>query len=87
MTKLELLRTIALTANCREAEVNKALAAAAEAIIKAIKKSDSVILDGFGHLYLGYRAAHTKRNPRTQAIITIPAKKVVKFRASRKMRT
>jgi len=52
-----------------------------EILFGALKKGDRVALVGFGSFSVAKRAARTGRNPKTNAPIQIPAKKVVKFKA------
>ncbi len=46
-----------------------------------MKAGDKVALVGFGTFSVSERAARTGINPSTKAAITIPAKKVAKFKA------
>ena len=47
----------------------------------ALKGGDRVTLVGFGSFGVSERSARTGRNPQTGKEITIPAKKVIKFKA------
>lgn len=51
-----------------------------KAVEGALKSNDKVSLVGFGTWQVSDRAARTGRNPQTGKEITIPAKKVVKFK-------
>jgi DNA-binding protein HU-beta len=46
-----------------------------------LKKGDKVILVGFGTFSVSKRSARKGRNPQTGKEISIPAKKVVRFKA------
>lgn len=85
MNKAELVAAIAAKAEMPKAQAAKALEAALEAAIEALKKGESVQLIGFGTLAVIDRPAHKGINPATKEMITIPAKKVVKFKAGSKM--
>jgi DNA-binding protein HU-beta len=61
------------------------LDATLEAIVEAVKKGDSVQLVGFGTFAVAERAARKGINLRTKEQITIPARKVVKFKAGAKL--
>ena len=52
----------------------------------ALKNGDQIALAGFGIFKVADRAATTGRNPATGAIINIPAKKAVKFKASKALK-
>ena len=55
------------------------------AIAEAMKSGDKVTLVGFGTFSVSERAAREGRNPKSGETITIPAKKVVKFKAGSKL--
>ncbi len=81
MNKAELIDAMASEANLTKADAKRALDAFVSATTKALKKGDRVALVGFGSFSVAKRAARTGRNPKTNAPIQIPAKKVVKFKA------
>jgi DNA-binding protein HU-beta len=82
MNKTELVNAIAEKAGLSKVDAKKALDAATEAIVAAVKAGDKVALVGFGTFALSERAARTGINPSTKQKIMIPAKKVFKFKAS-----
>jgi DNA-binding protein HU-beta len=81
MNKAELIDAMAGEANLTKADAKRALDAFIGATTGALKKGDRVALVGFGSFSVAKRAARTGRNPKTNAPIQIPAKKVVKFKA------
>ena len=81
MNKTELVAKIAEGAGMSKVDAKKALDATLDAIKKAVKKSDKVALVGFGTFSVTKRGARKGINPATKKPITIPAKKVVKFKA------
>lgn len=81
MNKTELVNAIAEAAGLSKADSKKALDATLEAIAEAVKKGDKVALLGFGTFSVSERAERQGINPATKQTITIPAKKVVKFKA------
>ena len=81
MNKAELIDAIAGTAGLTKADAKKALDALISSTTNALKKGDRVALVGFGSFSVAKRSARTGRNPQTGKEITIPAKKVVKFKA------
>ena len=81
MNKTELVAKIAEGAGMSKVDAKKALDATLDAIKKAVKKSDKVALVGFGTFSVTKRDERKGINPATKEVITIPAKKVVKFKA------
>ena len=53
---------------------------------QAVKKDSSLLLSGFGKFEAYDKNARKGRNPKTKATITLPPRKVVVFRLSRKFR-
>lgn len=80
MNKADLVSIIAHGASISKAQAATALDVTLEAVIDALKKGDKVTLVNFGTFSVTQRAARTGRNPRTNEIIKIKAKKVPKFR-------
>lgn len=81
MNKTDLINAIAAEAGLTKADAAKALNATTAAIANAVKVGDKVTLVGFGTFAPTERPARTGKNPRTGEALTIPAKKVVKFKA------
>lgn len=81
MNKAELIDAMASGAGLTKADAKKALDAFIGATSKALKKGDRVALVGFGSFAVSQREARKGRNPQSGKEITIPAKKVVKFKA------
>lgn len=81
MNKTDLINAIAAEAGLTKADAAKALNATTAAIANAVKAGDKVTLVGFGTFAPAERPARTGKNPRTGEALTIPAKKVVKFKA------
>lgn len=81
MNKAELIDAIASEANLTKADAKRALDAFIGATTNALKKGDRVALVGFGSFSVSKREARKGRNPQSGMVITIPAKKVVKFKA------
>ncbi len=81
MNKTELTSKIAELSGLSKADSKKALDATIEAIKGALKAEDKVALIGFGTFAVATRPERKGINPANQQAITIPAKKVVKFKA------
>ncbi len=80
MNKAELIDAIASGSGLTKADSKRALDAFIEATTKSLKKGNRVALVGFGSFSVAKREARKGRNPQTGKEITIPAKKVVKFK-------
>ncbi len=81
MNKTQLIDAIAAKSGLTKTDSRKALEAFVESTGEALKANDKIQLIGFGTFSTTERSARSGRNPRTGAEITIPAKKVVKFKA------
>ena len=57
-----------------------------ELMKNAIKKDDTLLISGFGKFEAYDKRARKGRNPQTDESITLPPRKVVVFRLSRKFR-
>ncbi len=85
MNKAELIDEIAAGSGLTKADARRALDAFVEATEKALKAGDRVALVGFGSFSVSERKERKGRNPQTGAEITIPSKKVVKFKAGNEL--
>ncbi|GAO31836.1 HU family DNA-binding protein [Geofilum rubicundum] len=81
MNKAQLIDAIAGDSGLTKADAKKALDAFLKVTGDALKGGDRVTLVGFGSFGVSERSARTGRNPQTGKEITIPAKKVIKFKA------
>jgi DNA-binding protein HU-beta len=81
MNKAELINTIAEEAGLSKADSKKALDGFIKAVSDALKQGDKISLIGFGSFSVAQKAARQGINPATKKPISIPAKKVVKFKA------
>ena len=81
MNKTELIAKIAEGSGLSKVDAKKALEATLEAITTALKADDKVALIGFGTFSTSERPERQGINPATKETITIPTKKVVKFKA------
>ena len=84
MNKADLVAALA-AAGLKKADAQKALDATMDAIVEALKNGEKVQLIGFGTFSVVEKAARKGINPATKAVIEIPAKKVVKFKAGAKV--
>ncbi len=81
MNKSELISAIAAESGLTKSDSKKALDAFMASVKQTLQKGDKVSLVGFGTFSVAERAARTGVNPSTKKKITIPAKKVAKFKA------
>ncbi len=81
MNKTELINTIADKSGLSKVDSKKALDAFIDAVTEEVKSGGKVSLVGFGTFSITQKAARKGVNPRTKAVINIPAKKSVKFKA------
>ncbi|MBP5557942.1 MAG: HU family DNA-binding protein [Bacteroidales bacterium] len=85
MNKSELIDAIAAKAGLKKADAKNALEAFMATTSETLKDGGKVSLVGFGTFSVSERGARQGRNPKTGATMTIPAKKVVKFKAGAEM--
>lgn len=81
MNKADLISAMAAESGLSKADSKKALDAFISAVSNALKEGDKVALVGFGTFSVAERGERTGINPSTKAAITIPAKKIAKFKA------
>ena len=80
MNKSELISAVAAESGLNKVDSKKAVDAFVAAVTKALKGGDKVSLVGFGTFSVTERSEREGINPSTKAKITIPAKKVAKFK-------
>lgn len=83
MTKAELVTKIAGESGITKSQAEKAVDGFVAAVSDALSKGEKITLVGFGTFSIGSRSEREGRNPRTGAKISIPASKVVKFKAGK----
>jgi DNA-binding protein HU-beta len=89
LNKSELIDAVTLASDLPETSVGRAVNAALEAIAKALKKKDDVVLWSALVPTFSMRrlAARFSRNPRTGEVITIPTANVPTFRAGKALKS
>ena len=84
MNKLGLIEAVAAKAQVSKAEAAKVIDAALEAAVEAVKKGENVQLVGFASINIVKKAARKAKNPRTGAVVNVPARKVVRIKPGAK---
>jgi DNA-binding protein HU-beta len=84
MNKSALIEAAAAKAQVSKAEAAKVIDAALEAAVEAVKKGEGLQLIGYISLGVANRAARVSKNPRTGAVVNVPAKKVAKAKLGAK---
>jgi len=80
MNKTELIEAVATRSKTTKAQTTTMLNGLLEVIQQAMESGNNVQLVGFGTFSVTERAGREGRNPATGETMTIPAKKIVKFK-------
>ncbi len=83
MNKTELIEAIAARSQTSKAQTTVMLNGLLDIIQEAMVNGKDVQLVGFGTFSVSERASREDRNPSTGQTLAIPAKKVVRFKASK----
>ena len=86
MTKEEMVAKIAGEIGISKAKAARALGAVLDGITMALRRGEKVTFVGFGTFTVAHRAARRGRNPRTGAVIQIPAARVPRFKPGSKLK-
>ncbi len=86
LTKAEIVEAIYGNTDKNRAEVKAIVEKLLEVMKLAIKKNHALLISGFGKFEAYDKNARRGRNPQTDETITLPPRKVVVFRLSRKFR-
>jgi DNA-binding protein HU-beta len=87
MTKEQMVARVAKDVDLSKAKAGKALDSVLSGITSALKRGQKVTFVGFGTFMVTKRAARKGRNPRTGAVINIPAARVPRFKAGSKLKS
>ncbi len=86
MTKRQLIEELAKRVKISKRQAEHFLAEFTDVVGQRIAKGEKVSVTGFGVFDLGKRAARRGVDPRTQAEIKIPAMKMPRFRAGKRLK-
>jgi len=86
MNKTELIETVAQSSDLSKAAAGKAIDAVLDAVSKALKGGETVVLTGFGTFSVRERPARTGHNPKTGEAMEIKASKTPVFKAGKTLK-
>jgi nucleoid DNA-binding protein len=86
MTKKDMALKIAEETGIKQTDVKKVVQMMLDAIIEALNKGETIELRNFGIFKVKSRKQRVGRNPKTGAIVPIPERKVVTFKAGMVMK-
>ena len=86
MNKNDLVTSVASRTSLSKADAAKAIDATLASVTSSLGGGNEVRLVGFGTFSVSNRKASRGRNPRTGAVIQIPACRVPKFRAGKALK-
>jgi len=86
MNKTELVEALANGAGITKTAASKVLETFMSTVMHTLKKGDDIVIPGFGSWKTKKREARKGRNPQTGKEIMIPAARVVKFTAGKKIK-
>ncbi|CAM2061682.1 Integration host factor subunit alpha [Desulfovibrionales bacterium] len=86
LIKAEIVDAVYEKTNYNRAEVKNIIESLLRIMKQAIKKDQALLISGFGKFEVYDKLARKGRNPQTDETITLPPRKIVVFRLSRKFR-
>lgn len=86
LTKADIVEAVYEQTDRNRAEVKNIVESLLALMKQAVKKDHSLLISGFGKFEAYDKNARKGRNPQTDESITLPPRKVVVFRLSRKFR-
>lgn len=87
LTKADIVDAIYEQTDRNRAEVKNIVESLLDIMKGSIKKDHALLISGFGKFEAYDKKARKGRNPQTDETITLPPRKVVVFRLSRKFRS
>ena len=86
MNKAELIEVLAARFMMSKRDAAAVVQAIFDAMAAAVVRGDKIELRGFGSFHVRLRGARVRRNPRTGALVDIPAHRVLSFRPGKEVR-
>jgi len=87
MNKAMIIEAMAKASKLSKATCKESLEAFLATVSSALKKNEQVVLTGFGTFSVMKRKSRTGINPVTRVKMTIPAKKVPKFKPGKALKS
>lgn len=87
MNKAKLIELMAKTTKMSKSTCKEALESFITEVSRALKQGKDVVLTGFGTFSVMQRKSRTGINPATGKKMTIPAKKVAKFKPGKALKS
>jgi DNA-binding protein HU-beta len=82
MNKRELITAAATKSGITQREIQQCIDPFLECMLEALEKGETIIIQKFGTFSVKERNERKARNPSTGEYITVPPKKVVKFKVT-----
>ncbi len=86
VTRATLIELLMQQLNCSKQEATILVQSFFDVLTKTLTEEGNVKLKNIGQLLLHQKKARTGRNPKTKKPVEIPPRKVVLFRASKKLK-
>ena len=86
MNKVDLIDAIHSVIGGTKTSAEQAMEKVIDSIIGSLKKGEDVSISGLGIFIVKQRAARQARNPRTGALVNVPAMKVPKFKPAKALK-
>ena len=86
LTKADIVEDMYEETDKKRADVRNVMETLLDIMKSAIKKDYALLISGFGKFECYDKSARVGRNPQTDEAITLPPRRVVVFRLSRKFR-
>ncbi|MGL4411350.1 MAG: HU family DNA-binding protein [Bacteroidales bacterium] len=82
MNKRDLIKAVAEKLGTTAAESEKSVTAVLDSMVESLKGGNNITIFGFGSFAVKERKERKGVNPVNRSSITIPSKKVIKFRST-----
>jgi integration host factor subunit beta len=86
MTKKDIVLRISDQTTLKQIDVKKVVQATFDCILDALVRGEKIELRNFGVFKIKQRKPRTGRNPRTGAVVPVPARKSVVFKSGLEMK-
>lgn len=87
LTKVDIIDAVYEKINSNKADIKNIVEILLSIMKQAIKTDNTLLISGFGKFESYGKSTRKGRNPQTDETITLPSRKVIVFRLSKKFRT